>query len=265
MVLEGFISWIRTTRPRLRKAGFEHNRHIKTFLRWGYERELCELPRRFPRIREREPETKRFFENDLQTLLNNLPTDIEPIIKFSVETGLRPFELTDLKKSHIEKNGRGNSSINIPTHKTSDSTKTYRARSIPLSDKAFEIYARETAKHPDSKFIFLNKHGRLFTPDFLSQKLKRLCSRYGIDPKPIYSMRHTCASVMSDNGADIKTVADLLGHSNIRTTTRYIKNNDERHRKAVQDVADFCSRIDNGNGQKADKTDRVDDRETPKK
>jgi integrase/recombinase XerD len=47
------------------------------------------------------------------------------------------------------------------------------------------------------------------------------------------AMRHTFATVLAAGGADVATLADILGHANITTTQMYISSTDQRRRAAI--------------------------------
>lgn len=260
LVFEEYLSWVKKNRAKSKRGGIDHLRHIKTMLRWGYERDLCDLPRRFPKIKAAEPKTKHFSNGDLPLLLAAAPDDLRSLLKFGVATGLRPLELRGLRREQIEQNADGTWSVHIPEHKTADSSKTYEPRDVPLTEEAHQIVERELAKHPDSPFVFLNGDGKPYSTHSLDTRLKRCCRRAGIESKSVYSMRHTFAVVLAGSGVNLALIKELMGHSNISTTTRYTKHNEEYHRQAVQFVADHCARLQNGEGGKTEKTDRVTDR-----
>ena len=49
-------------------------------------------------------------------------------------------------------------------------------------------------------------------------------------------MRHTCATMLLDNGNDLRTVQALMGHSHIRTTEAYLHSTDDRKVEAIQSL-----------------------------
>jgi integrase len=65
---------------------------------------------------------------------------------------------------------------------------------------------------------------RLFaglTPDQVSVAFGRACTRAGIEDFRFHDLRHTAASWLRMTGADIHTVAQLLGHKDLRMAARY--------------------------------------------
>lgn len=58
-------------------------------------------------------------------------------------------------------------------------------------------------------------------PDQVSVAFKRTCRRVGIEDFRFHDLRHTAASWLKMQGADIHTVAQLLGHKDLRMASRY--------------------------------------------
>ena len=78
----------------------------------------------------------------------------------------------------------------------------------------------------DSEFLFVSVTGKqLYTKD-INKNLKKYCERCGID-KDITShcLRRSCATHYLNEGVPVAQVATLLGHSDVKTTMRYYKEN----------------------------------------
>jgi integrase len=54
--------------------------------------------------------------------------------------------------------------------------------------------------------------------DYLSRGFKRMLRKHGLPDIRLHDLRHACASYMIKMGCSMKEVADLLGHSDIKTT-----------------------------------------------
>jgi integrase/recombinase XerD len=110
---------------------------------------------------------------------------------------------------------------------------------IPLNEKTLKIleYYRESNK--DSKYIFpiLNEDIHI-TPKQINTRIKTAIKKFNADMKTIgeklkipakltsYVSRHTFASVLVKAGADIFTISEMMGHSDLQTTKIYIQDLD---------------------------------------
>jgi integrase/recombinase XerD len=74
----------------------------------------------------------------------------------------------------------------------------------------------------DSPALFLNAAGRRLSTQGISKILAQLRQDAGIDRHVTpHMLRHTVATLLLRNGADIRVVQEFLGHSSIATTQRY--------------------------------------------
>jgi integrase/recombinase XerD len=72
------------------------------------------------------------------------------------------------------------------------------------------------------KHLFLNQYGQPLSPDGLSWRVRDYFKRAGITKRgACHLFRHTMATAMLDNGADIRHVQEILGHGQITSTQRY--------------------------------------------
>jgi site-specific recombinase XerD len=68
------------------------------------------------------------------------------------------------------------------------------------------------------------------------QYLKKWGEKAGIQHVSWHTARHTMATLSLENGAELKTVSELLGHANISTTLRYAKSTDKLKKAAVNSI-----------------------------
>jgi site-specific recombinase XerD len=91
--------------------------------------------------------------------------------------------------------------------------------------------------HPKSDCVFLNDDGAPYSAVGFRQRLQRWCRRAKIPVMPPYALRHVFGTRQAGNGTNQAILAQLMGHSNLQTTARYVVNCDEAHQKAVDMLA----------------------------
>ncbi|MFV0557052.1 MAG: site-specific tyrosine recombinase XerD [Enterococcus sp.] len=105
-----------------------------------------------------------------------------------------------------------------------------KERIVPLGDYAIEWierYLQEarpflTRKHPEEAHLFVNNHGTGLSRQGIWKNLKELVRKAGIQKNVTpHTLRHSFATHLLENGADLRTVQELLGHADISTTQIY--------------------------------------------
>ena len=79
-----------------------------------------------------------------------------------------------------------------------------------------------TKSAPDAPWLFVSRAGRPLTREMLWILVKKYVRRAGLNTKVSpHTLRHSFATHLLAGGADLRTVQELLGHANIRTTQHY--------------------------------------------
>ena len=77
--------------------------------------------------------------------------------------------------------------------------------------------------------LFLTSVGTPLCPDWLCSRVRRYLAAAGINKRgSCHLLRHTVATLMLEGGADIRYVAEMLGHARLETTQRYTRVSIER-------------------------------------
>ncbi|QNN24625.1 tyrosine recombinase XerC [Planctomycetales bacterium ZRK34] len=162
------------------------------------------------------------------------------ILETLYSTGVRVSELVDLNRQHLDEIGealviRG---------------KGKKERIVPLGTHAhaaitryLEILGRDTrfahvaeAMHAgDTVPLFVNKTGGRLSSRSVRRKLDKYLEQVGLDPSiSPHTLRHSFATHLLDNGADLRSVQELLGHQSLSTTQIYTHLTTQRMRNAYE-------------------------------
>lgn len=102
--------------------------------------------------------------------------------------------------------------------------------------KAIAKYINERNKRdPKALNLFINKFNKKITPRYVEMMFKNCLKKAGIekDLSP-HSMRHTMATMLVENGADLRSVQEILGHSSVATTQIYTEVSINRQREVLK-------------------------------
>lgn len=134
-------------------------------------------------------------------------------------TGLRVSELTHLtlsdiniQKRYVKCLGKGNKERIVPINKTA----------IYFLKDYIENYRPILCKNIRTQYVFINKKGQPIQRDNFYHKLQKIVKNSGLKKNiSPHTLRHTFATHLLENDADIRAIQEMLGHSDISTTTIY--------------------------------------------
>lgn len=185
-----------------------------------------------PKLEKRLP--KFLYYNDLDKILNNF--DLENIysirdyfiLELLYSTGIRVSELINIKINDINMNNR---EIRILGKGSKERIVLYGKVCMEKMNFYLDESRPFLDKH-NSEYLILNKNGNKITPRYIEKMVRDVCLRSGIkgDVTP-HTLRHTFATHMLNEGADLKTVQELLGHSDLSATGIYTHVSNERLRQ----------------------------------
>jgi tyrosine recombinase xerD len=143
------------------------------------------------------------------------------ILELMYATGLRISELVNLKLSDmhltmgfIQTMGKGEKERIIPLGEFANQWLEY------YLDGA-RVYLQDQSPET-SEYVFLNSRGKSLSRQGVWKKVKQLALEAGIDQNVTpHTLRHSFATHLLENGADLRMVQELLGHADISTTQIY--------------------------------------------
>jgi|DewCreStandDraft_4_1066084.scaffolds.fasta_scaffold02222_8 integrase/recombinase XerC len=160
------------------------------------------------------------------------------ILELIYSTGIRVSELVNMDVSDID---FVNEEIKVLG-------KGGKQRIIPAGSVALNIlhcYLKELKKIDTSGILFINKNKKRLTQRFVELMIKKYAKVAGIEKRVTpHTLRHSFATHLLDRGADLRSVQELLGHSNLSTTQIYThlsiqklkKEYDKAHPRAKKDT-----------------------------
>ena len=241
-------TFIRTWLAKLKEKGMEAksiNRKIstlKSFFKYQLKEESItvspmgtivslKLNKRLPQFVEKEDINTLFsyveFPDDWQGKTDRI------LLQLLYNTGIRQAELVSLKESQVDayKNsikvlGKGNKERIIPV---SNELMGFLKDYVAEKRKTFEKY--------DADILLINEKGKKLYPKYVYNAVKKYLSKITtINKKSPHVLRHTFATHLMNNGADLNAVKELLGHSSLAATQIYTHNSIEKlkdiHKKA---------------------------------
>jgi integrase len=178
-------------------------------------------------------------DDELQRLMAALDSDPARtaclVLKMAMYTAARKGEVLHMKWSDIN--------FQAKTWAISAATsKSKKRRVLPINSGALSILD-ELSHGNDAEYVFLNsKNGeRLKSVDKVWQRVRKSAGLEG-SGIVIHSLRHHAASAMISAGTDLATVRDLMGHSNVTTTEKYIHASGKSLRSGAASIEDYLEK-----------------------
>ena len=194
---------------------------IKGFFKWlsindiikhnpALDIEQPKLPKRLPKV---------LSIKEIEELLSESMSVLDKaVLELLYAAGLRVSELTDIQFSNVDLKakyirciGKGSKERIVPI-----GNKAYKALSKYLKEREY-IMKKYTIK---SKFFFLKENGKKLTRQDVYTFINSIGKNINKDISP-HTIRHSFATHLLENGADLRVVQELLGHSDVSTTQLY--------------------------------------------
>lgn len=186
-----------------------------------------------PKFKETRKSFPRIPDKTLKKIINYIGTlDLDQgnnlmyagIIFILINTGVRLNELYNIEKRNVDLK---KNEILLTTTKTGEERTVYFRPIINLVVK--KLLEEET----DHKYLLHNRlRNRPVNYSDVNYLFKKLKNELEIKKLHAHMFRHTYATKLLQNGVDIKTVMDFMGHTNLSTTQRYQHGDKEHARKS---------------------------------
>ncbi|MFA5287485.1 MAG: site-specific tyrosine recombinase XerD [Candidatus Omnitrophota bacterium] len=183
-----------------------------------------------PKLWKRVPDT--LTVNEVEALIaqpnvhDTQGTRDRAILEALYATGMRVSEAVNLKKDNVNLDigflrciGKGNKERIIPLGK----------KAIASINRYLQTSRLELLKNKESEFLFVSRFGKKISRQSFWKIIKKYAKLARIK-KPIkpHTLRHSFATHLLEHGADLRSVQEMLGHSDISTTQIYTHINKDR-------------------------------------
>ncbi len=117
-------------------------------------------------------------------------------------------------------------------------------RKVPFDDYVIELFNNYMVEREkminkgivdvdNLNLLFLSHRGKKLTTKASNKRLKKYCERANIKDISNHVLRHTFATMQVNRGSHINTIADILGHTSVKTTSRYMHTSHETMHKNI--------------------------------
>jgi integrase len=149
------------------------------------------------------------------------PSYLRPIVDLAMHTGMRRSEILGLRWADVDLRRR---TITL-TH-----TKNNERRVIPVNDTVAATL-KALPRHLDTDLLFPAVNGPMVTRAFW-----RACRKARLPNLRFHDLRHTFASYLAMGGFNLRTIQQLLGHRDLRMTSRYAHLSADHLQQAVKSL-----------------------------
>lgn len=185
--------------------------------------------------------------DEVNMLLNSIPTD-DPIsmrnrcmVEVLYASGLRVSEMCyltmqslNLHKGFVKCIGKGDKERIVPMNQ----------KCCQLLKVYIEEYRPQLCENVSSQYLFINKKGQPIHRDDFYHILEKIVKKSGLKKHVTpHTLRHTFATHLLENDADLRSIQEMLGHSDISTTTLYTHVSDH---KAISEYQNLHPRSQKG-------------------
>ena len=183
--------------------------------------------------------------------VHDCPLDFRCLLTLLVTSGLRRGECVGLQWRDIDEQNlllqvRRNVTYTTKNGIVVNTPKTAKSRRpIPILESTLRLLLllkqQRQREHIDidisDSFIFHGEKG-IFAPkdpNAVTRRVKRFMNAHGLPDLSPHDLRHSCATLLLSSGADIKSVQEILGHTNANTTLNFYVRSDIQQMKAAAD------------------------------
>ncbi len=201
------------------------------------------------------PKTERFNASyytaqQLQTLFDAIAHDpLYPLVKITALYGLRRSEVLGIKWDSIDWDAEtltiGHTVSKVTAVVEKDKTKNASSfRSFPLVPEARAIFQTAQKREQENRrlfgkayiendYVFKWDDGHMFLPDYITRHFSKLLKDNNLPHIRFHELRHSCASLLINQGFHLKDVQEWMGHSDIKMTANIYGHLDVERKQSM--------------------------------
>jgi len=175
---------------------------------------------------ERESIRKRYLKpEEIRLLLDCCTPAVRDVVTFALYTGRRQGEILGMRWQEVD---LANGYVYFPR------TKKKEPDQVAIPPRAHEILERRKSQ-PHDEFVF-NKDKGTGPIKYIRDQFLKALSRAGIKDFRFHDLRHTAISYMMMNGIDLKTIAELVGHTTAQMVDQRYGHLSPDHKRAAAGI-----------------------------
>lgn len=195
-------------------------------------------------------EPKFYTAEDLNTLFDCIrEDDLYPLVKITALYGLRRSEALGLKWDSVDFYRKlitvRRTVAKVTKVVEKNKTKTASSyRSFPLLPEAEAIFLSRKAQQKENRrlfgqayhvsdYVFTWPDGHLYSPDYITGRFSNLLKKHGLPHIRFHELRHSCASLLLNEGCTLKDVQEWMGHADIQMTANIYGHLDVARKQGI--------------------------------
>ena len=178
-------------------------------------------------------------ENEMNTLFDHVefPNTFEgirdkAIIEMFYATGIRLSELTNIKIKDVD---YYNHTVKVTGKRKKERIIPFSKKLLPILKNYTAIYENEFGCVEQESYLFVTKKGKPVYAGLIYRTVKKYLDMVStVEKRSPHVIRHTFATHLLNNGADISAIKELLGHSSLAATQIYTHTSVEKLKKTYK-------------------------------
>jgi integrase len=196
-------------------------RHIKVFFNHAVQEKYLSVSPALnvKPVKEVIKKVRIFSKNEINLVMRVMPERWQDLVRVAMNTGARSGEICRLERRDIDLES-ANSNVMIRSTQNNP-TKSKKSRVVPLPAASLSFFSRIVSGKKPADCLLVNPHGNKWTTGWISKGFSKHCKKAGVEDCTFHDLRRTYGAWLVMNGADLVTVQENLGHSDIKVTIRH--------------------------------------------